>query len=245
MVEQVAVQAGPKKIVFDNYDSTIIEIQQPMENLRVFKFKLEGEKRINFTAGQYVSVIYPGAHPAPFSIASSPENHEVVELGIEITGGPVTSRLKLANVGDKAILRGPFGNFVMQGEKKVCYLAGGVGITPFMCMLRWIRDTHQDGVNAVLFYSCKVQEQFLWVPELEQMAREHPNIKIVLTITRDVPPGWTHHSGRINEQMIREEMPDFAERTFYSCGPPALIDAMFGLLKTMGVTDDKLKKEKW
>jgi glycine betaine catabolism B len=243
MAEQVA-QVAPRKIIFDNYDSTISSIEEPMDNLRVFKFKLDN-KSINFTAGQYVSVIYPGAHPAPFSIASSPQIHDEIELGIEITGGPVTSKLKQAKVGDKAVLRGPFGTFVLQGEKKVCFLAGGVGITPFMCMLRWIRDTNQNDIQATLFYSCRVKQQFLWLPELEQMQREHPNIKIVLTVTRETPPDWKHRTGRIDERMIRETIPDFVEHTFYSCGPPALIDGMFGMLKALGVPDEKMKKEKW
>jgi len=237
------IQPGPKKIVFDNYDATITNIQQPMDTLRVFVFKLD-DKKINFIAGQYVSVIYPGTHPAPFSIASSPENHDIVELGIEITGGPVTSKLKDAKVGDKAVLRGPFGTFTLAGEKKVCFLAGGVGVTPFMSMLRWIRDTNQD-VKATLFYSCKVEKQFLWLDELEQMALSHVNIRIFPTITKEAPADWIHKTGRINETMIRECLPDFMEHTFYSCGPPALIEAMFTMLKSMGVSENNLKKEKW
>jgi ferredoxin-NADP reductase len=239
------VQAGPKKIIFDNYDSVVSKITTQMDDLIIYEFAIVPSKTTNFVAGQYMSLIVPGATPAPFSIASSPERHDMIELAIQMTGGPHTSKIKLLKEGDHAILRGPFGTFTMQGEKKACYFAGGVGITPFMSMLRWIRDTHQDDVQAVLFYSCKVKQQFCWLEELEQMQREHPNIKVVLTVTREDPPDWPHRKGRVSADMIRETIPDYKDYIFYSCGPPALIDGVFAMLKEMGVAEDHLKREKW
>ena len=231
------------KIVFDNYACTIVSVKDQMDNLRIIQFRLD-DKKIDFIAGQYVSVILEGVRPAPFSIASSPILHNTIELGIEITGGPVTSKIKQAVVGDKAVLRGPFGTFVLKDEKKVCFLAGGVGITPFMSMLRWMRDTNQD-IHATLIYSCRQEQQFLWIKELEEMTHICPNIKIVLTCTRETPADWKHHLGRIDEKMVKEVLPDFMENTFYSCGPPVLIDAMFDLLKKMGVPENQCKKEDW
>ena len=240
---EVSEQA-PKKIIFDNYDAAVTRITHQMDNLFIYEFTIQQLKSVNFTAGQYMSLIVPGSTPAPFSIASSPERHDIIELGIEITGGPHTSKIRELKVGDHVVLRGPFGTFVMQGERKVCYLAGGVGVTPFMSMLRWIRDTHQD-IQATLFYSCKSREQFLWLDELESMTKTHPNIRVVLTITREAPEGWMHEIGRINAQMMKNFLPDFVENTFYSCGPPTLIDAMFAMLKELGVPEDRLKREKW
>lgn len=233
----------PKKVIFDNYDTIVSKIEAPLPDLRIYQFTLVG-KQINFLAGQYVSLIVPGSTPAPFSIASSPEVHTMIELGIEITGGPHTSKIKELKEGDHATLRGPFGNFVLQGEKKVAFLAGGVGITPFICMLRWITETNQQ-IDATLFYSCKGRLNFLWLEELEEMTRKYPNVHLVATCTRETPEGWKHKLGRINAQMIKEALPDYSEYTFYSCGPPVLIEAMFNTLKEMGVPEEKLKREKW
>jgi glycine betaine catabolism B len=233
----------PKKIVWDNYDTIVTKVDAPLDNLKVYQFKLV-DKKINFVAGQYVSLIVPGSTPAPFSIASSPEVHDMIELAIEITGGPHTSKINLLKVGDHTTLRGPFGTFTMRGEKKVCYLAGGVGITPFMSMLRWIRDTNPD-VEAVLFYSCKVKQQFLWMDELDEMAAKHPNLRIILTVTRETPENWMYRTGRINADLVREIIPNFQEYSFYTCGPPALIDAMFGVMKELGLPEDRLQREKW
>jgi ferredoxin-NADP reductase len=233
------VLVNGKKIFFDTYESTIEQIAAPAEDLRIVKFRLN--KPISFAAGQYVSLSYPGVRPAPFSIASSPEQHETLELGIEIVGGPNTSRLKAAKPGDKVMLRGPFGNFVLDGQKKVCFIAGGTGIVPFLSMLRWIRDTNQE-IDATLFYSCKAGK-FLWLEELEQLAGERT--RIVFTCTRNTPAHWQYLSGRIDERMVLQEMPDFAERTFFICGPREFIEAMFSVLKGMGVPENRLKREVW
>ena len=238
-------QVVKPKIVFDNYDCVVSKVTKQMDDLIIYEFSIIPPKKTNFIAGQYMSLIVPGGTPAPFSIASSPERHDMIELGIEITGGPHTSKIKLLKPGDHIILRGPFGTFTMQGEKKVAYLAGGIGITPFMSMLRWIRDTNNHDVQAVLFYSCKVKQQFCWLDELEQIKRDFPNVQIILTVTREDPPGWQHRKGRVNAEMIKEVIPDYQEYTFYSCGPPALIDAMFGILSQMGVAQERLKREKW
>jgi len=233
----------PKKIIFDNYDTVIEDIKIQAEKFYVYKYRLV-DKKINFIAGQYVSVIVPGSTPAPFSIASSPEQHDMIELAIEMTGGPHTSKIQQTKVGDHTTLRGPFGTFVLGEEKKACFLSGGVGITPFMSMLRWIRDTKQD-IQAVLFYSCRIKDQFLWMDELEQMIQDHPNIKIVFTVTREDPPDWKYNKGRITKELIIEKLPEYKDYTFYSCGPQSLIDGMFTILKELGLPDEKVKREKW
>jgi ferredoxin-NADP reductase len=238
----IPMAGGPKKIVFETYDTTVISVQRPVPDLCVFEFKMP--KPVNFTAGQYFSILVPGVGPAPFSIASSPERHDVIELAIEITGGKHTSWINQLKAGDTCQLKGPFGNFVLRGEKKVCFLSGGVGITPFMSMLRWIHETKQP-VQATLMHSCRVKDQFLWMDELQEMSKANDNLRVVLTVTREDPPGWLYEKGRINEEMIRNFLPDYMETTFYSCGPPALINGLFDMLKKMGVPEERLKQEKW
>ena len=240
---QPEVRQAQPTAKFDTFQGTITEMDTHHRGLWEFKFKLD--KPIHFTAGQYVSVVVPNhAKPAPFSIASSPEDHDTLDLGVEIVG-EVTTAMSQLQPGDVVTLKGPFGNFVIPDtQRKVCFLAGGVGITPFMCMLRWIRDTSPDK-HAVLFYSCKTKDQFMWAEELEEMHKSNANIKVVFTLTKEEPGEMRCETGRISEQMIREQLPDFKEYMFFSCGPPGLIDAMFQLLASMGVQQDMLKREAW
>ncbi len=230
------------RLQFWTFDAEIVAVHKPLPNLFVHRYRLD--KPISFQAGQYVSVIFPGMKPAPFSIASSPTEHEHLELGVEIVG-KVTTKMGELRVGDHVPLKGPFGKFVMGDERSACFIAGGVGITPFLCMLRWLRDTQQTDRKATLFYSCRTQDQFLWREELETMMRECPNFRIVLTVTREQPPGWPHKLGRVDERMIRETVEDIAGTVYYSCGPVAMIDGMFAVLKGMGVPEANLKREPW
>jgi len=234
----------PRKIIFDNYDCIIRKVHTPTPTLRVFTFELPEEKEIHFIPGQYMSWVTPDAGPAPFSIASSPADRKHLEFAIQVTGGKHTAYIKERAIGDHAILRGPFGRFVMENEKKVAFLAGGVGITPFMSMLRAIRDLKLD-VKATLFWSCKSAAEFEWTEELTAMERDCPNIKVHLTLTGEKPAVWEHHTGRINDAMIVAAVPDWQETTFYSCGPPALIEAMATTLKNIGLPDTQFKREKW
>jgi len=232
--------APPK---FDTYKGTVVEMDTHHRGLWEFKFALD--KPMHFKAGQYASVIVDGhPKPAPFSIASSPTQINQLDLGVEVVG-EVTTAMSQLQPGDVVTLKGPFGNFVMPDDhRKVCFLAGGVGVTPFMSMARWIRDTSPDKY-AVMFYSCKTKDQFMWFEELEEMHKNNANIKVVFTLTKDVPQGWQYNTGRMDEQMIRNELPDFMEYVYFRCGPVALIDAMFQLLSSMGVPQENLKREAW
>ncbi len=234
--------APAQRIVFDTYTGTIVRMETHHSGLWEFDFALD--KPMRFVAGQYVSVFLPGMKPAPFSIASSPVERERIVLGIEVVGA-VTGALSRMQPGDKVTLKGPFGRFVIgDDERKVCFLAGGIGITPFMSMLRWVRDTNPDK-RAVLFYSCRREDGFMWREEIARMHETHPSIKAVLTLTGDAPADWRGQQGRICEAMIREELPDFKDYVFFTCGPPALIDAMFALLASMGVPAQQLRREAW
>jgi ferredoxin-NADP reductase len=235
--------AQPPKIVFDTYQATITRMET--HHMHVWEFDFQLDKPMPFVPGQYVSIYLPQMKPAPFSIASSPAETKHIVLGIEVVG-PVTGQLAKLEPGSAVTLKGPFGRFVMaDAERKVCFLAGGIGITPFMSMLRSIRDT-KDTRRAVLFYCCKTRDQFMWLDEMLDIARACPNVTVVLSLTQEQPPaGGPYRAGRISEPLIRETIPDYTDFTFFSCGPPALIDAMFKVLGGMGVSQERLRREAW
>lgn len=226
---------------FDTYTAKLVRMETKWRDLWEFVFELE--KPMEFIAGQYASIIVPGhKKPAPFSIASSPIHKNQLDFGIEVIG-EVTTAMSLLKPGDQVTMKGPFGEFIMgPHERKVCFLAGGIGVTPFMSMLRWIRDTHPDK-HAVLFYSCKAEDQFMWLEELREMQESCENIKIILTCTKEEKEGFS--SGRIDETMIREELPDFDEYVYFTCGPQGLIEAMIALMTSMGISKENVRREAW
>ncbi len=230
---------APELPRFDSYDAELVEKKNVHDKLWIFRFKLD--KKIEFKPGQYVSIFLEGEKPAPFSIVNSPVEKEIVELGVEIIGN-VTKKMSEMIIGERVQIKGPFGRFVVGEEKKFCMLAGGIGVTPFISMMRWVRDFETDK-SSVLFYSCKTKDHMIWFDELEKMQSE--KTKTVFTLTRDVPEGWVYYTKRISEEMLLEELPDYKDYVFYCCGPAQYIETMFHILRKMGVPEQNLKREAW
>ncbi|MDD9953665.1 MAG: FAD-dependent oxidoreductase [Candidatus Woesearchaeota archaeon] len=226
---------------FQEFQATVTEMDTHHRDLWEFYFKLD--KPIHFVAGQYVSIFLEGIHPLPFSIASSPVHHDTLGLGIEIVGEGTTA-LSHLKPDDTVTMKGPFGHFVMGEEPKVCFLSGGVGVTPFICMMRWIRDTSEDR-QATMLYSCKKKDQFLWFDELEDMNRNNENLHAVFTLTKEEPDDWPYRHGRITPEMIKEVLPDYKEHVYFCCGPEAFINGMQEVVKQLGVPDENFRREAW
>ena len=76
------------------------------------------------------------------------------------------------------------------------------------------------------------------------MEKQNPNLKVINTITDDAV-NWSGRKGRIDEKMIREFVNDFNNTIFYTCGPPAMVEGISQLLKSMYVPQQNVKIEKF
>ncbi|MBR9701233.1 FAD-dependent oxidoreductase [Candidatus Woesearchaeota archaeon] len=205
---------------------TCVRNEEYGHNQHVLSFK----EPLSFEPGHYVTVFFEGMKPAPFSLASAPG--KPVQLAVEIVGA-VTTKLSEMKPGDKVKVKGPFGRFVLGNEEKSCFIAGGIGIAPFMSMLR--ASEH----DMILLYSCKDQNQILWHDELDSMT---DNISVNITLTR---AKWNHITGRVSQETIKKYVPDYLDRVFYVCGPLTMINELFEMLAGLGVSKDNLKREVW
>lgn len=230
---------------FSEYEAEVISVQDPIEDHRIIRFKLLEPPTIDFVPGQFVQVMIEGIpKPASFSIASSPNDKEYVELAFH-TVGQVTGILAKMIPGMKCKLRGPLGRFTYTAEDgDVVALAGGVGITPFICALRFIRDNKLPN-KYTLIYSGKNKPALLYYDEIEEMAQSHENVDFVPTLTRELPDDWQGETRRCDAAMITTHVPDYKERTFYLCGPKPYLDAMIAILKELDVPDTQIKRELW
>jgi ferredoxin-NADP reductase len=120
-------------------------------------------------------------------------------------------------------------------------LSGGIGITPLRSMCRYCTDLQFD-TKISLLYGNRTEKDIVFRKELEEMQRQNRNLKVVFTLS-EASEGWTGYTGSINAEMIVKEIPDYKERTFYICGPPAMVTAMENFLKGLNITQEKIKKE--
>ena len=124
---------------------------------------------------------------------------------------------------------------------KIAMLAGGIGITPFRSMIQYSIDMNL-GIDIVLMCSNRTEDDIIFKEDFEDMMKKRSRFSMVLTCTR---PGdtWTGICGRINSEMIQQEIPDVRERLVYICGPPVMVESMVQILHEMTVPDHRILVE--
>ncbi|MEM3404568.1 MAG: FAD-binding oxidoreductase [Nitrososphaeria archaeon] len=227
------------------FETTVIEIIQRTYNVKSFRFK--APKDFNHKPGQFMFVtikINDTPTKKPFSISCSPTEKGYVEFTKKLTGHEFSNALDTLKIGDWVKIDGPFGNFTFTGEyDKIALLSGGIGITPLRSICRYATDMKLT-TRITLLYGNRTEKDIVFREELEQMPKQNPNLKIVLTL--DEPDSdWKGYSGVINRDMIRNEIPDYLDRIFYTCGPPAMVRAMDVLLVQLNIPSTRIKKEQW
>jgi ferredoxin-NADP reductase len=142
---------------------------------------------IEFVPGQFVFLAFGGPdgwQRHPFSVASAPGDRRL-EVAIKAVGD-YTRRLRdEIRSGDAAKVAGPFGGFdYKRGGKEQIWIAGGIGITPFMSWIRSFDDSFDRDV--AFFYSVAHESDAVYLDEIEQAGQEHPTfVPHVVVADRD------------------------------------------------------------
>jgi ferredoxin-NADP reductase len=177
-----------------------------------------------------------------FSFSSSPTEKDHVEFTKKITEHEYSLALKTLKIGDWARVEAPFGKFTFEGEyPNIALLGGGIGITPFMS---YCKNATDKGLSSkiTLFYGCRTPEDIAFRREFEAMAQKNVNLKLVF-IVNQAPTDWKGATGIINTELIKQNLPDYKENIFYTCGPPPMIEAMEKIVESLGISKEKLKRE--
>jgi glycine betaine catabolism B len=177
-----------------------------------------------------------------FSFSSSPTEKDHIEFTKKLTDHEYSLALKAAKVGDWARIDAPYGQFTFEGKyPKIALLGGGIGITPFMSFCKNATDKGLSN-KITLFYGCRTENDLAFREELEELAKKNKNLKLISIINQ--PTGqWKGQTGTINAEMVKQELPDYKENIFYTCGPPPMVEAMEKLAVNLGLQKEKLKRE--
>ncbi len=180
-----------------------------------------------------------------WTISSSPTENETISSTIRASGD-FTATMGRTKPGDSAAVQGPFGRFsyVLHPEEKAfVFIAGGIGITPLMSMLRHMRDI---GATApvMLLYANKNEDRIAFKKELSEMqSAGSPPLQVVHVLSR---PGkdWQGETGHIDREMIKRFMgQNLADTGFYVCGPKGLQSVALETLIDLGVPDSRIHTE--
>ena len=184
-----------------------------------------------------------------YSIASPPED-ELLTLTVErVDNGEVSPYLVGdLRAGDQFELRGPIGGYfvwTVATRGPLCLIAGGSGIAPLMAMLRH-RARRKVRAPASLLYSSRSLEDVIYREELDAMARRDPGLRVVNTLTRKQPEGWTGHRGRIDKALLAEAgLPPEQNPKIFVCGPTPFVEDVSRLLVDLGHDPLTIKTERF
>jgi len=226
------------------FETHVKEIVPRTYNVRSFRFPKPAA--LSYKAGQFLiaTIRTEGGKELskPFSISSSPTETEHIEFTKKLSESEFSTTLKGLKAGDWARIDAPYGRFTFEGEhEKICLLGGGIGITPFRSICRYCTDKHV-GTKITLLYGNRSESDIVFREEFEAMEKQNPNLKVVFTVN-EASSGWKGATGFINTELVKKEIPDYKENVFYTCGPPAMVEAMENLVKTLGLPKTQLKRE--
>jgi len=218
----------------------------------IVDFVFKSSQKLAFQPGQYME--FTLAHLQTdsrgnrryFTLASSPTENDVL-LGIRFYEHSSSFKKALYKVNNRTQLIAAqiAGDFTLPAnpEQKLVFLAGGIGITPFRSMVKYLLDT-QQWRDIVLIYVNKTADEIVY-SDVFSAAAAKLGVKTFYTLTdaTALPRNWRGFVGRVNEQMLLKTVPDYQERTYYISGPPEMVRASEQVLKVMGVTNAQIKKD--
>ncbi|OGZ84773.1 MAG: hypothetical protein A2401_03805 [Candidatus Staskawiczbacteria bacterium RIFOXYC1_FULL_38_18] len=239
----VAIAAFLYRAMFGNY--FIRRIPYVVEGVdalpdKIFEVKLVPlGQEMKFVPGQFVFVkFYSNAltrEAHPFSMSSA--NGNQLKFGIK-ESGDYTSNIGKLKVGDKAEIEGPFGAFSFRNHsnRKQAWIAGGVGVTPFMSMLRSLNG--EDSGFMIDFYYCvKDEAGFAFRAEIEEIVKKNKNLRVIF---------WTTDTmGFINSKVIKNKTPDINNRDVLICGSDIMMSELKKQFLKQGINKNQIHTEEF
>ena len=175
-----------------------------------------------------------------FTVASAPTENSV-RLGVKFYDRSSAFKRSLGQMapGDTIHAAQLAGNFTLPADpdRKLAFLAGGIGITPFRSMLQYLLD-RGEARPIVVLYGNEREEDIAYRDVLDE-ARHSLGIRTVYAVAKGARRG--QYPGFIDARLVKTAIPDWRERTFYISGPQAMVQALRHTLTRMGVHRSHIK----
>lgn len=206
----------------------------------------EGHSGMDFQPGQF-GWLTLGKSPFavrqhPFSFSSSAMTPGRLEMTIKELGD-FTATIGAVAPGTRAYVDGPYGTFTIDrhGAPGYVIVAGGVGISPIMSILRTMAD-RRDTRPSLLFYGSRTWDDATFRDELERLA-ESLKLRIV-HILEEPPDGWSGERGFISADVMARHLPeDRLDCEYFVCGPPQMQAAVTVALGKLGLPLERVQSE--
>lgn len=222
-------------------EKLLLELKEKIQLTQdIYDFVFKQDRKLNFLPGQYME--WTLSHPNPDSrgtrrfltIASSP-TEEDLRIGIKFYPNGSSFKKSLVSLapGSKLLAGQLAGGFTLPKDqtKKLVFIAGGIGVTPYRSIIKYLLDINQRR-DIILFYSNKTESDIVY-RDIFDKAWQNLGIKTFYVVTDKV--------GFLNEAMIKANVLDFKDRIFYISGPHSMVDAFKNTLRQMGISNKQIK----
>lgn len=238
--------------MMSTYDVALIKRVPVAEGTMAFHFGRPPSFR--FKAGQAIDVtlISPPQTDAEgdtrtFSLVSAPHEDELV-VATRMRDTAFKRTLGMMEPGSEVRITGPFGALTLHEDaaRPAVFLAGGIGITPFVSMSR--QAAHDATPHHIyLFYSNRRPEDAAFLEELQMLEQRNPRYRLIPTMT-DMPRSnryWQGETAFIGESLLRRHLGDVGRPVYYVAGPPAMVAALHEMLAGMQIGEGSIRIEEF
>jgi predicted ferric reductase len=225
------------RFVVPAYDYTVGEVRRPNETTTEVSLEPVREP-LAFVPGQFVVLSFGGAggwQRHPFSVASAPSERRL-DVSIKAVGDYTHDLHDSLRPGTPVKAVGPFGGFdYRRGGQDQIWIAGGIGITPFMSWIRSLDDSFDRSVD--FYYSVRQQADALYLDEIEAAARRHPTLRAKVVST--------DREGLLTAEKAANGHPRGTDTWVYMCGPPPMMTALAKGFRALGVPASRVRWEQF
>lgn len=225
---------------------TLVRRQPQTHDTESFYFKSEAP--LAYQPGQYLHWSLP--HPESdergekryFSIASSPTEPEVMfTTKFAEASSSFKTALKSLAIGQVLEAEGPEGDFVLPShpDHAVVLVAGGVGITPFRSMLKYMADSGQNR-PVYLLYGCRSEQDQLFAPEIDQWSVSCLNLTVTYLLGQ-ASASWNGQRGNLSGRRILDLAGDLGARSVYLSGPELMVKSLQEQLIDLSVPENQIQ----
>lgn len=225
------------------FELPLIEVRQETPTVSSFLFD-RSRHSFDYVPGQFVRMhlnIDGNQEDRSFSISSSP-TEPLVMITMRHSDKPFKQLLSQKKKGDLISFSPPQGKFLLDTNpsKKLLFIAGGIGITPFRSMLTFLHHTNSP-LPVTLLHSSRTEEEIIFKEELESLAQNFSPFSLTHTITRSTT--WAGKKGRITKEDLEISPTDKENTLVYICGLPRMVIDMVTILRALKVPSDNTRFE--
>ena len=211
-------------------------------------FEVIDDLPFNLKPGQFVGIQALvgdlGYRKSPYCVLSPPSDARSFELLIRVVpNGPLSCYLASLEVGDEISFRGPTGRSMIPKDDEttqLCLLATGVGISPFLSLVRVLSDRGFDRPIR-LYWGLRLADDICLIDELGELVASAPDFRYHISLSQP-PEGWTGLRGRVTES-VPPLLETLGDRHFYLVGNGAMNKEMSSALSDLGVSRHDVYEE--